>query len=793
MGASDWVGTSVPRLDARDKVTGHAKYTSDLRLPGMCYAALVRSSVPHGRIRRIDTAAAVECPGVVCVVVGAELAELGVLDPYFGLAVRDQPVLTDELIRYAGEPIAAVVARTPAEAERAALLVEVDVEVRPSTLTIEDALRTSVRVHPGRDSADPGRHNVAAKYEYSGGDVARAISEASYVHEATYRFPMVSHVAMEPHCSIASWTLAGQLRLEVMSSTQQPFKVRADLARMFGLPLTAVSVRAGYVGGGFGGKLLSKYEPLVAVLARKARQPVCLQLGAEESFQTIARHGAVVHMTTAVDNVGNITARDTQVFFDTGAYADKGPGVAKKAAYRAKGPYQIPNFRSAAYAVYTNKVPAGAFRGYSTPQVAWAGESAINEIAEHLAEDPLALRLRALTPRGDEFMPGDTPMDADLAEGIQLAATRLGWNDPLPSGHGRGLATGVKDGGGGPSRAEAEVRMLPDGSVEVLTGTAEIGQGALTVFAQIAAQELRCDLDVVHSVLPDTAVSPFDHGTEASRSTVLVGQAVRKAAIEVRDELTAVIASSYGAGAEFTLDGEWIRLATGEAALLADLLAVHRGLPPSVMAPNGQRGPVREFELAPIIGHGYHNTFQGDVAPLGTPSNFYEVGHGAVELTLDPETGEIELVRYVSVADVGKALNPRTCTGQDDGSALMGIGHTLFEELIFDGGHLLTSTLDAYALPRFRDLPRYGLHSLLLENEDGPGPYGAKGGGESGIIAVSPAVADALYAVCGVRFRELPLTPERVWRAIRDRSEKAPAATRARTSWRAPAQEPGQD
>lgn len=751
-----WVGKATDRVDARDKVTGRAKYTSDIRLEGMAHAVLVRSPVSHGRLRGIDTSAAEAHPGVICTLTGFELAELGVVDTNFGLTVLDQPILTTDLVRFTGDPVAAVIAESHAIAEEAANLVDLEIEPLPAVLTVDDAMAGLGLVHPERDSADADAANVAARQEFLGGDVDTALAEAAHVHEATYRFPLMSQYAMEPHACIATWEAGGAGDLEVISGCQQPFKVRSDLARMFGLRLNRVRVRVGYVGGAYGGKLLSKYEPVTAAAAKKARRPVRLVLSVEEGFRTIARHAAVIQMRTGIDEEGNLVARDSHVILDTGAYADKGPGVVRKAAFRVKGPYDIPHFRSVALAVYTNKIPAGAFRGYSTPQVAWAGESAINEIADHLGENPLEFRRKRLLRRGGEFMPGDTPLDADLTEGIGCAAKAVGWGEPLAPGRGRGLATGVKDGGGGPSRAEAEVRILADGSIEVLTGTCEIGQGALTVFSQIAAEEVGCELDVVTAPMPDTGTSPFDHGTEASRSTVLVGSAVRSAAIDAAQQLRDIVERHLGSP-EFQLQGPVVRTSEGREAPLSEILCADRNLPKTA-----------EFELGPIIGQGHHFTFVGKDSPLGTPTNFYEVGHGAAEVAVDTETGQVRLVRYASVADIGQAINPRNCIAQDEGSTIMGIGHTMFEELAFEDGEPVNTNLAEYRVPMFEDLPAEGLHALLLENRDGPGPYGAKGAGEGGTISVGPAVAAAVYEACGVRLRTLPLTPERVYQALQE-------------------------
>jgi CO/xanthine dehydrogenase Mo-binding subunit len=757
------VGRSTQRVDAVEKVTGRARFTSDLSMPGMAHAVVVRSTVGHGELGRIDATAALAMPGVLAVLTGEDVEALGAVDPYYGLTILDQRILPTDKVRFVGDPVAVVVAETLATAQAASRAVDVDLEPLPEVTTIEDALASSIAIHDRREGPDPARPNLCATASFENGDVDGAIAGAAYVHEATYRFPVVSHYAMEPHACLARWGTDHDEHLEVWTSTQQPFKIRGDLGRIFDLPLNGIRVRAPYVGGAYGGKGQSKYEPLCAVAARAVGRPVRLVLSAEESFHTIARHGAEVRMRTAVDGDGNLIARDTEFFMDTGAFADKGPGVLRKAAYRAAGPYGFPNFRSTGHLVYTNKVPAGAFRGYSTPQVVWAGESAIDEIAEHLGEDPLEFRRRRLARRGEDFFPGDTPLDADLVQGIALAAEQVGWGEGGEGhGHGRGVAVGAKDGGGGATRAEAEVRLHQDGSVDVRTGTSEIGQGALTIYRQLAAEELGVGYDDVRTHLPDTDAAPFDHGTNASRSAVMVGSAVVDAARQVRDELCAAVqrvlgVALEGAGADRArLDGRDV-LVDGTRHPLVELLSRDREVAP--------------IEVGPIVGRGIYRTRRGE-GPLGAPSLFYEVGHSAAEVDVDLRTGEVHLRRLASVADVGFALNPSTCEGQDEGAAVMALGHTFHEELVFEDAQPISTNLTEYHVPLVRDLPSHGLHTVLLQNQDGPGPRGAKGAGEGGIIGVGPAVANAVRRATGARIRQLPLTPERVYRALQAQDDR---------------------
>jgi CO/xanthine dehydrogenase Mo-binding subunit len=742
---SQAVGQGLAREDAVAKVTGAARYTGDLQVAGCLHAAIARSEVAHGELLGVDVSRAAAVPGVVATLVGQELAHL---DPVFGEWIPDQTPLATDRVRFHGEPLAAVVAETPAIARRAAALVTADVRPLDAYLT-PDAARApgAVPLH------DPGDRevNVCHRFDLEFGDVDAALDEAAWVHRATYTFPAAYHYAMEPFSCLADWDGAV---LDVWSSTQQPFKVRADLARIYRLDLSQVRMRVPFVGGGYGSKGQAKYEPLTAALAMKVRRPVKLVVDVREAFLTVSRHAARIVVTTGVDAEGTMVARDTVVEYDTGGYADKGPRVAKKGAYRAAGPYRIPNVRATGTSIYTNKPPAGAFRGFSTPQVVWAAESAIDEIADHLGEDPVAYRLRHLKPRGEPFLGADTPLDADLAQGLGLAVKGIGWDAPLGAGRGRGVAVACKDGGGGSARSEAGARLHPDGSIEVQTATIELGQGARTVFRQIAADALGAPVEQVRIADTDTSVVPFDRGTNASRSTMAVGSAVADACGQLRGQLIDM-ATVDGAVEDLRLDGRdvVVRIAGEESRTpVAELIGRARGLPAA--------------EIGPITAVGAHETPAG-AGPLGSSTPFYEVAHGGAEVTVDHETGEVTLERYVSVADVGLAINPVTCVGQDEGAAVMGLGHTLYEELEFDDdGQLLNGALFEYRVPRASDLPTGGLHTVLLENRDGPGPAGAKGAGEGGIIAIAPAVANAVARASGVRLRDLPLTPERVWRAL---------------------------
>jgi CO/xanthine dehydrogenase Mo-binding subunit len=451
-------------------------------------------------------------------------------------------------------------------------------------------------------------------------------------------------------------------------------------------------------------------------------------------------------MRTGVKRDGTLIAREAEVVMDTGAYADNGPRVARRGITRMIGPYKLAHCKVKVRAVYTNTVPAGSMRSIGGPQTIWALESHMDTIAERLGIDPLELRLRNLLERGAELKTGATGIDADLREGTKVAASAAGWPRAKRSGRAVGIAVGVSDSEAMPVSV-ALVRLLADGSVILIAGTTEVGQGARTVLCQIVAQELDIPIDNVIMRGTETLATPFDRSTGASRSTTVMGNAVRLAARDLRSQIQAAAAEALG------VEPGQITLRDGGAIAGEMRLSYGKVVSRFFGMPGGE-----------LIGRGYMRPGEGigSQFPL-----FWETGMGAAEIEVDSETGEIALRRYITVADVGKALNPAQAEGQDEGAAIQGLGHTLFESLQYEHGQPLNANLVDYRVPRFTNLPKH-FESALVENEDGPGPYGAKGMGESGIVAIAPAVGNALARATGVRIRELPLTPERVWRALKN-------------------------
>ena len=566
------VGTNLQRIDGNEKVAGKAVYAGDLRLPGMAYGKVLRSPLPHGRIRGIDASKASAMPGVLAVLTRDNL---NVASNSFGAYVRDQQIIATEKVRYVGDMVAAVAATDAGIAEEAVRLIEVDYEELAAVFTIDDALQDGAPlVHEKLEGRkDPGygqggrhiiheRSNICLHFQHYRGDIDAGLRAADAVFEDTFYFPSAQHYPMEPHVCVAHFE--GET-LTVWSATQSPFPVRQELARIFALPFSGVRVIVPAVGGGYGAKSGIKTEGIAACLSRMCGRPVRLAFGAEETFKTICQPRAKMTLKTGVKKDGTFVARHCEIFLDGGAYANSGPSVTEKAGYRAHGPYRIPHVLTNAYSVYTNTVPGGAFRGFGGPQVAYAYETHTDMIAQRMAMDPFDLRMKNLLDRGESFSPGDTPIDCDLKAGLKSIARAIGWDSHRsrisngPKRRGVGIATAMKDGGGTNKPANAAVKIFNDGSVLLSTGSVEVGQGMRTAFLQVVAEELAVPPAQVRVAALDTHYTPFDKGTNASSATSIMGQAVLKAARDARRQLLEAAAAVLKAPA-----GE-VRLENGMA------------------------------------------------------------------------------------------------------------------------------------------------------------------------------------------------------------------------------------
>jgi CO/xanthine dehydrogenase Mo-binding subunit len=741
------IGQSIRRLEAREKVTGRAEYVHHLRLPGMLHGKIFRSTKPHARIRRIDTEAAKAVEGVFRVVTIDDIRTV-VPNPYYGPAFHDQPVLADGKVRFAGEPVAVVLAADRRVAEQACALITVDYEELPAVYDEVEAMTSDVRVHdelkPAATFPDlqhlKGRRdtNVAFDYRLRRGDVDAGFAAADRVFEHTFRSQQVMHTPMEPFVTVAD---AADGRVTLHTASQGPSFVRIEIARLLGVPENRVRVKVPYLGGGFGGKLYIKLEALVATLSLLVQRPVKIALTMEEQFFMVTRHPCTFRIKSGVTKDGRIVARRCEIIWNGGAYADIGPRVTQKAGFTAAGPYDIENVSIDSYAVYTNRPPAGALRGFGAPQTAWAYECHTDIIAEALGIDKIEFRRRNLLHNGRPQASGTIVQDAALEKVLDQLAIRMKWHLPFDRGHGRirrgrGIAIGIK-GITSPTTSVAVVNLCGDGSCSLYVGTVDMGQGSDTVMAQIAAEVLNTDAENIRVIHSDTDVTPYDMGTLGSRSTFHMGNAVR--------------------------------LAAEDAMRKVEELAAELGLP------RLSNIPVSELlrrkygmQAGNVIGTGsfipdYQKPDADGQSEKATP--FWGLGGAGAEVEIDTETGALTIVRLVNIIDAGVAINPKAVRCQISGSAIMQLGFTTTEEMLYRDGQLTNNSLSEYKIPTLLDLPREFANDYV-ESRQTTGPFGAKGVGESATIALSPAIGNAVADAIGIHLTDLPLTPEQIFLAL---------------------------
>ena len=741
------------RPDLIEKVTGRAEYITDLTVPGMLHGFVVRSPAIHARIVSIDTSAARSMDGVVDVLIGEDVASFGC----WGVVLKDRPIIAVDRVRYVGEPVAIVIAETIEIAENAAELVDVVYEELPRATTILEAMAEGAPlIHEHHENlqdfyfkggAKPTQgSNVFHTYRNNVGDVDAAEAAAAYVHEDHFTFPAISHFAMEPHTVIAGFKGDS---LTVWAGAQTPTAVQKVLSRLFGLQLAKVRVIVPFVGGGFGGKASVKIEPLVAGASWKVQRPVRVAQSISDSMLTCRRLGAEVTIRTAVDAKGRILAMSAKLLLDGGAYSDTGSAVATKSANRIIGPYAVPNLRLEALAVYTNTVPGAAFRSIGGPQAVWAKESHMDNVAAAIGMDPAEFRLKNLAPRGERTRPDLRALDMDMSELMGRVTLSFASESQGSNRRSRGMAVAATDPANTPI-ANAIVRLKIDGSILVSVSSIEVGQGAHATMARIAAQTLKQPFSAVSTLRTDTAVAPYDWGTGASRSTVVVGLSVEKAALDAADQILDMVVDIW------ELPKESLSLVEGGVSTGSEVLTFHQIFHRTLGVDSGE-----------VVGRGAI-TPRSKKGALAESPLFWETSAGLAEIVVDEDTGEIHVPRYASAADVGRVINRVAAEGQDEGAAAMGFGHALYEQLEFENGQPVNATPIDYTIPRISDVPPV-FDTILVENGDGPGPGGAKGMGEGAILPVAPAIANALFSAYGIRITDLPLTPEKVWRALQKR------------------------
>ncbi len=747
------VGQSLTRIDAPGKVTGAAIYAADFALPGMLCGKVFRSAESHARLVKLDTSKALRIPGVRAVITAADVA-----DVRYGGAVKDEPVFASDIARYRGQPVAAVAATTLDVAEAALAAIEAVYEPLPPVFDLATALAPGAPlVHEGWQSyvAIPILQrdgNVCNRARIVVGDVERGWAEADRIFEHRFTTAMVHQGYTEPRAAVASWDSSGQVT--VWSNTQLPFDVQSTLAEILAIAPSKIRVIVPGVGGGFGGKLRVGVEHFAALLAKKSGRPVkIMTTGEEELTAAYPRQGTLIELKTGVTRDGRLTARQGRIYFDTGAFAGSGPGVASVATMVLAGPYRTPNLFLEGYAVYTNKTNCGSYRAPSGPQANFAVESQMDIIADALGIDPLELRLRNIVREGDEGPTGQVLTAVGLEECLLRAAEAIGWKDRRPEpGRGKGIACGWWTTTGGSSGVY--VKINPDGTVALNTGAVEIGTGALTGAAQVLAEELGIDLTDINVVSADTFSTPFDFGAQGSRTAFAVGNACRAAAGDLRRVLFAQAATLLGASEDaLALRDKHVVGPEGRVSL-ADLARQSQMAGGGMIAHGTFIAPGTAYDTKRVEGHAY---------PAFHSPSFH--AH-AVDLSVDEETGEVTIHKYVVAQDVGFALNPTYIEGQIEGGVAQGLGQTLSEEIVYREGRVLNANLTDYKMPTALDVPR--VESIIVEHPGLIGPYGAKGVGEPPNVEPPATVANAIAAAIGVRITSLPITAEKIVLAPRE-------------------------
>jgi CO/xanthine dehydrogenase Mo-binding subunit len=758
------LGMRLPRLDSAAKAAGEAEYTDDLIRPGMLHAAIAFSPLAHAKILRYDTSAAGKLPGVAAVITGEDFKRVR-----GGVFLKDEPPMAQGKVRYLGEPVAAVAAADRATALRAARLVEIEYEELPAILTIDQALdRSFPMIH--EDLAEyyriaPSRfeHNVLWEATLAEGDVDAAWGECDVIVEGEFETPAQQHVYLEPCSTLAEPDRNG--RLTLWSSCQSVHLVQQKVADYLGIPMARIRALAPHIGGGFGGKGGLHGQHIAGRLALATGRPIKLTLTRGEDFEMVrSRHPVRMWIKTGAKRDGRIIARDTDLVFDGGAYADESPAVMSFGALISRGPYRIANVRARGRVVYTNKLRAGPFRGFGNPQATFAGESQIDELAAKLGLDPVELRLRNLMDHGDRWF-GGQPVPACGAKecliAVRGAIAAAGRAGEAPPGRRRGLGYALVTHSCGLLSNASQVHLRADGSAAVETGVVDIGQGSDTVLTQIAAEALGLPVERVSFSAPDTDSSPYNWKTAASRTTYMNGRSVLASSIQVRERL-------------FDHAAEMLECAREDLELRPGGFVGIRGVPESKLPFAAIAGRAMNRTGGPIFGAD-STIFDGPpLDPKRAAVNgfafanvgVYIFGAQATEIEVDEATGQVRVLRAWSAHDVGRALNPLLIEGQIHGAFVQGLGLALTEEMLWeDDGRLANPSLMDYKIPGVLDVPDQ-IVPIILETPEPGGPFGAKGMAEAPLCGVPAAIANALAAATGVRLRKIPLTPERVLKGL---------------------------
>ncbi|MBI3128522.1 MAG: xanthine dehydrogenase family protein molybdopterin-binding subunit [Candidatus Tectomicrobia bacterium] len=752
-----YVGKSVPRVDAPEKVTGRAMYTLDLLLPKMLHGKLLGSPFPHARVKNIDTGRAEKLPGVKLVLTAKDIPDYvvwGVMPSCY-----DQRPLAVDKVRFVGDTVAAVVAASEDIAQEAIELIEVDYEDLPTVFDPREAMREGAPViHAEKPN------NIAFTKHMEFGPVDEMFRIAHHVSVLSTESSRQAHCAFETHVSIAEWSPSGNLT--VYNSSQCPSLSSQYFAKCLHIPEANVRVVTNYVGGGFGGKATSKFniDFLSIIAAKKLGRPVKFYYTREEEF-LLATHRTKQYHTIriATDKEGLLLAREVKMVVDNGGYSDYGPVVGAITAHMGGSLYNFKAYRHHADVVYTNVPPGGAMRGVGNAGYTFGTESAMDNHARQIGMDSAEFRMKNLVKKGDTTIIGARISSCGARECLREAVKRVPWKGPRPTGgarkRGYGLAMAVHFTGTramGPETAGAFIKMNKDGTVQVLSGTIEMGNGSNTTLSQICAETLGIRVEDVQIINGDTAVNPYGWGVRGSRTTAIDGMATRLAAIQARDMLF------RGAAQLLECDAADLDARDGTIFVKSspDRNVTHGQ---AYMKIYDKQGSEAVYTAA---SYDSPSETPDPATGYGNWSAAYSFGAKVAEVEVDTETGAVEVLRIVSVNDVGTVVNPAGAQGQLDGGALMGLGYALMEDFQVEGGQPVNPNWLDYKFPSTQDMPQ--LEAVLVETESPSGPYGAKGLGEMVQLATEPAIANAVYDAVGVRITSLPVTPEKVLRGLRE-------------------------
>lgn len=750
------LGQSVIRKDAVAKATGRAQYIDDIYRPNMLYGKILYSDRPHAKIIKIDTSQALALPGVMRVVTSEDTP-----NQLYGLYIFDRLIFARGKVRHVGEPVAAVAATSPKIAEKAVRLIKVTYEDLPAVLSMDDALLEEAPIlHPDVASY-AGIHpyikygNVCMDARVRRGDVEQGFKESDFVIENTYRLKPMNQAAIEPHGCLAELDPFG--KLTIYTSNQQVSVCHSETARALQLPMTDVRVVATTLGGGFGGKLKSMFEPIVGLLALKTRKPVKMILSREEVFKaTHSRSEYLIHMKTGFKKDGTLLAREVDVLNDVGAYSDHAVGTMTHAVTYAQGPYRISNVSARGRSIYTNNPDWGCMRGYGALQITFAYESQMDEIAEKLGMDPVELRMMNLCQEGEPYITGQPLRNVTIRETMEAALTASGYKGKkgrMGPRRGIGIANSILNSGF--LSSSAVCRLNEDGTLSILTAVVDLGTGTHTVFRQIAAETLSMPVEKISVSAQDSDNSPYDTGSIASRTTMDGGNAVRLACEDVRNQLLEIASASLSCPIEDVLLSEGVAYDRNQLenvrsyeALIMESLFVRHG--PIV----GRGGTLLRGPFEQEVGEGYSER------PVGT----FTFGTHIAEVEVDVDTGKVKVLNYTACHDVGRLIHPQGYEGQVQGGLVQGIGYGLFEELLVEDGVIKNPSFVDYRIPTALDIPP--ITTLVVEQYEDLGPFGAKGFAEQPMMAPMPAIANAIYDAIGLRMRTIPITLERLYHSL---------------------------